>query len=543
MQRLVSLLAAPLFGVGLAVAALPANACSDVILDSGKTLNKQVVSARTMDFPGMDYWQSQLSRVTRGVTWRSFDFTSVPGRQWTNQYGFIGMDFRVQEGTFINHQRIYNDGMNEEGLSAALLWLEVGQFVDRTGDNRAAQADDLHYLDLVAWVLGQFAKVEDVADALDANKAWIVGTNVTSGWVPLFKLPMHLVVHDRFGHSLIAEWYPTAGSGKPTMHLHIGSQVDSVGVLANDPVYPDQLTNLALYSGIRNKDSTEGAGDGAMAGTPGGFDSPSRFVRLAKIRQFLGEVVDGGEVDLYNQVGAVPQALHAINNVDLGHGVDNDPLLPGEPVFGVYQETGVTLVRDHTNRVIYFKGLHYQTLQRIEFAKVDFTGIAGGVVGPSIPADVLPAKSSRYTQGVDVSAKLTAPRVIYPQRPLPWPANISVTVSVAAADLGKSGNYYIYAVDLEKRYWNWTGAKYGWKQVPRGSLLPAASGALANRTFDGVFVNFDYRDRDRNRKGWRVYAGYGTSPADMLLGGNVQEVYVIEDEPGYLDPSAVGAFW
>ena len=133
MQRLVSLLAAPLFGAGLAVAALPATACSDVILDPAKTLNNQVVSARTMDFPGMDYWQSQLSRVTRGVTWRSFDFTSVPGRQWTNQYGFIGMDFRVQEGTFINHQRIYNDGMNEEGLSAALLWLEVGQFVTARG--------------------------------------------------------------------------------------------------------------------------------------------------------------------------------------------------------------------------------------------------------------------------------------------------------------------------------------------------------------------------------------------------------------------------
>ena len=542
MQRLVSLLAAPLFGVGLAVAALPANACSDVILDSGKTLNKQVVSARTMDFPGMDYWQSQLSRVTRGVTWRSFDFTSVPGRQWTNQYGFIGMDFRVQEGTFINHQRIYNDGMNEEGLSAALLWLEVGQFVDRTGDNRAAQADDLHYLDLVAWVLGQFAKVEDVAVALEANKGSIFGTAGTSGWAPLFKLPMHLVVHDRFGHSLVAEWYPVAGGGEPTMHLHIGSQVDAVGVLTNDPIYPNQLTNLALYSDIRNKDSSEGAGDGAMAGTPGGFDSPSRFVRLAKIREFLGEVVYGGEVDPYNKVGAVPQALHAINNVDLGHGVDNDPLLPGTPVFGVYQETGVTLVRDHSNRVLYFKGLHYQTLQRIEFAKVDFTtgNDGGGVVGPSIPADVLPSKSSRYTQGVDVSAKLTAPRVNYTTRPWAWRADIAVRVQVAAADQGKTGNYYIYAVDLQQRYWNWTGARYGWKQVPRGSLLPAAGGALANRTFEGVFVNLDFQFGER--KGWRIYAGYGTSPADMLLGGNVQEVYVIEDEPGYLDPGAVGYF-
>jgi len=276
-----------------------------------------------------------------------------------------------------------------------------------------------------------------------------------------------------------------------------------------------------------------------MFGTPGGFDSPSRFVRLAKIRKFLDEK---DASDPYRKVGAVAQALHAINNVDLGHGVDYDPLIPEVPVLGLYQETGVTLVRDHTHRVLYFKGLHYQTLQRIEFAKVNFTGNNGGVVGPSIPVDVLPSKSSRYTQGVDVSAKLTAPRIIYPRRPgFGWPANISVTVQVAAADKNKTGNYYIYAVDLQQRYWNWMGARYGWKQVPRGILLPAASGTLANRTFDGVFANFDYRDG--NRKGWRIYAGYGTSPADMLLGGNAQEVYVIEDEPGYMDPVAVGGFW
>jgi len=539
MKRLVSLLAAPLCGTCIGLAALPpVQACSDIILDTSKTLNNQVVSARTMDFPGMDHWKNQLSRVTRGVIWRSFAYDSLsPGVEWTIQYGFIGLDFLVQETTLLLHQRIYSDGMNEEGLSAGLLWLETGQFTDRVANNRTPQPGDLHYVDLVAWVLGQFKTVSEVKTALENVAPSIFGTNITAGWIPAVAVPLHLVVHDRSGASLIAEWYPTAGGGEPIMHLYVGDAVDKVGVLTNAPVYVDQVKALDNFTGIKNQESSPGAGDGAMFGTPGGFDSPSRFVRLFKIRQFLDEANTN---DRYRNVGAVPQALHAINNVDLGHGVDADPLEPSLPALGWYQETGVTLVRDHTNRVLYFKGLHYQTLQRIELAKVDFTGLAGGgMIGPSIPADVEPAKSARYEQGVDVSAKLTAPRVIYPQAQyMSTAANISVTVKVAAADQRKTGNYYIYAVDLQKRYWNWTGAKYGWKQVPRGSLLPAASASLATRTFDNVFVNQNFGDI----KGWRVFAGYGTSPADMLLGGNAQEVYVIEDEPGYVEPVALQKF-
>jgi len=520
MKRLTPLLTAPLFGALIGLAALSdGQACSDVILNPVNTLKHQVVSARTMDFPRMDYWATALVKVPRGITWQSSDSTAQSGRTWTNQYGFVGEDFLGDTAKLLFGHRIFHDGMNEKGLSAALLWLEEGQFpVPDTTD-----PEGLLYLDLVGWILGQYETVAQVSAALRAAETHIVGNSLITGPAPLiFKLPVHFVVHDKDGKSLIAEWYPDLGTKQPRMHLYEGDDVDLVGVLTNDPNYEAQRHELANWDAITNHD--------AMANVPGGFDSVSRFIRLNKIRKFLDKPLDLGESGQDPvTVGAVAQALHAINNVDLGHGVDYDPF-PGLESFGVYQETGVTLIRDHTNHALYFKGLHNQSLRKIDLNKIDFAATPLGATeypSSSIRSDRNPTESTRYALATDITAQLAAPQYRYVHRAAADNSlDLNITVEVAVADQGKGGKYYIYAFDRDNNFWNWTGAKYGWKQVPRGSMLQCASGPLATTKFDGVFVGAS----TTRWEGLRIFAGYGTSPADMLLAGTVREVFMVETE-------------
>jgi choloylglycine hydrolase len=520
MKRLLILLCATALGITAVPEAQP---CSNVILSPDKTLNNQVVSARTLDFPGVYGYETQWVKVPRGMTWTSNDSLFQPGRQWQNAFGFVGMDMLSSFTAFSPLQRrIFLDGLNEKGLSAAWLWLDEASFpIPNSRD-----PEGLLYADLVAWILGQYQTVADVKSALTAAAPHICSSELLVAMDKAF--PLHLVVHDGEGHSMIVEWhFDSVGQPQPTMHLYDGTQVDFVGVMTNSPVYPEHLTKLAQYGDITNTN--------ALEGLPGGFDSPSRFVRLAKIREFLDDqplvpVPDPGPPS------AVAQALHAINNVDLGHGVDYDPLDPVniQNNLGVYQETGVTLVRDHTQRVIFFKGLHNQSLRMIDLKTMSFDLAAGGEA--AIPADILPdpeiepSQFDRYAQAEDVTAQLAAPDYRYyliDGGDLDFRLDLSLMIQVADADKGKLGMGFVYGYDQNNNFWNWQGEAEGWKRVPQDEIKPFGVGELQTTKVNNVFVGLLAKEW----AGSRILAGYGTSLAEMLLSGKSQQVFMIQEGP------------
>jgi choloylglycine hydrolase len=499
--------------------------CSDVILDKSKTLGGEVASARTLDFPGVYFWGTELVRIPRGVKWTSNNYLMGTllgfGRHWENRYGFIGVDFLGKFAKTILNRRIFFDGMNEKGLSAAWLWLDETRF---PAPGNWADPRGLFYGDLVAWILGQYTSVAEVRDALSDAQPHICSSFIMDlgdvGGHPVF--PIHLVVHDAEGKSLIAEWHEDLG-GKPRMHLYSGDEVDTVGVLTNSPTYGDQTLALGDYGFITNMNG--------LAGLPGGDDSESRFVRLAKLREFFDKPIEPADPE---KVSAAMQALHAINNVDVGLGAEYDPFFEDpawNPFF--YQTTGVTLVRDHTNRILYFKGLHNQSLRKIDIKGVDFSiPWKGWDTETDLPADIRPSESTRYEQAIDVTAQISAPQYRYffkPSDRFHYRFDLALTVQVAAADEGKSGSYYIYGIDRKNDFWNWTGPNAGWRKVSRDAMRSCDSGRLKTKLFEQVFVDASATEW----QGLRVFAGYGRSPMDMLLGGTVREVFMVETEPRF----------
>lgn len=515
-------------------------ACSNVILDQTRTLNNDVVSARTLDFP--DISGTTLVKVPRGRWFFSNDSSlQRVTRPWKGIYGFVGMDFFDARISNQFKRRIFVDGLNEVGLSAAWLWLDESAFPLRpAGDPKA-----LVYGDLVTWIVSQYSSVAEVTEALLAVQDHITTSELLRDFDLTF--PLHLVVHDATGKSLVAQWHFDVIGAEPVMHLYSGDEVDHVGVLTNSPIYPDQLAELAQYAHITNENGLEGLA--------GGLDSVSRFVRLAKLREFLDFPL-GGESD---RVGAVAQALHAINHVDVGYGVEMDDT----PV-AQYNETSLTVVRDHSNLVLYFKGLHNQSLRSIDLKTLNFNLKAGKEA--AIRADISPIEhpnwTARYVMAEDVTAQLSAPESRYyfrrqadaGQTDLPDPNsdeqtdlldltptidvaaeelgeaekrylfNLNLTIDVALEDRGKPGMFFIYGMDLNGRYWNWLGSRVGWRMTQPTTLSPFRVGKLQTAKVDGVFFETEAKHWD----GFRVFAGYGKTLTEMLLTGKAKQVFMVE---------------
>jgi hypothetical protein len=143
------------------------------------------------------------------------------------------------------------DGLNEEGLSAAFLWLDGSRYPDFNGGTK-----QLLWVDVVNYILGRFKTVEEVNHALtDPQNAdyFTVG-----GYAGLSdEVPLHVIVHDKTGKSLLVEWI----AGKQSIYM--GGAVDNVGVLTNEPEWPEQLKNLDREEYRNAKPENE------MAGIPG----------------------------------------------------------------------------------------------------------------------------------------------------------------------------------------------------------------------------------------------------------------------------------
>lgn len=174
-------------------------------------------------------------------------------------------------------EAILVDGVNSSGLMGALLHYPG---YARYPDSPELQKQAVHPGRLLAWLLSQCATVDEAACALDH-----IQLADDLGSCP--PLPAHYILSDRSGEAAILE--PDADG----MHLYRRT----IGVLTNSPGYLWHRTNLRAYVGVTDlpkppqtiaghQISAFGERSGGGFGLPGDYSSPSRFVRLAFLKEF-----------------------------------------------------------------------------------------------------------------------------------------------------------------------------------------------------------------------------------------------------------------
>lgn len=295
-----------------------------------------VISARTMDFV-------QVMKTVVCVEPRNQPFPKIPlpGEiTWTNKYGFVGFSC-VLPGTEISG---YADGLNEEGLSAASLWLDCSSYMEPDSDKPL-----LFHHNLVSYVLGNCKTIAEVKAAL--SELTII--NATE-YLPLMKAPLHFIFSDASGDHMIVEF----------INRKMKCYFNKVGVLTNDPSFDWHLINLNNYENlslVNNPKQIVGGeyyGSGQL-GSPGDPTSPSRFVRSDLLRRssFEPETIQQSIGLAYQVIQTLAVPCGTSNTVGTDHEFD---------------WTQWSVIRDHTNRSVYFFSAFNSKLYGIHLKQLDF---------------------------------------------------------------------------------------------------------------------------------------------------------------------------
>ena len=266
-------------------------ACTDFILDYG---SKNVVVGRSMEF-GSNL-ESQIVIFPKNEK-RVSKIKNRNGLSWTSKYAYIAVtSFKTD---------LVADGMNEKGLSIGTLWFTDVKY-PKIPTN--ARSKTIALEDLSNWILGSFANISEVKKGLQKIYIWAHVIKALKE-IP----PIHLSLHDQSGKSIVIEFV----DGK--MNL-----IDNeVGVLTNNPAFDWHVTNLSNYINLTaiNKgkvvfDGTAinpvGQGSGLL-GLPGDWTPPSRFVKIAILKNFVKKPKSVEE--------SKNLAFHLLNTVDIPYGV------------------------------------------------------------------------------------------------------------------------------------------------------------------------------------------------------------------------------
>jgi len=326
---------------GIVTAALSfapvAQACTGIRLiakDGG------VIAARSLEF-GFDL-HSDVMVVPVGTMLTGTLPDGGKGISYKTKYGFVGANAEGMTAIV--------DGINDQGLYVGLFYFpDYASYTDATKDNAARAMAPHEYAN---WLLGNFATVDEVK----ANFDKVVLVPVIVEAIEQVA-PVHFVVHDRSGKSVVIE---------PLEH---GLKIydNPLGVMTNSPTFDWHMTNLRNYvnlsavnvppigvGGIKLAQLGQGSG---LRGLPGDFTPPSRFVRAVAFAQ--------SAIPSDTAAKAVLQAFHILNNFDIPFGavreIDNGQLHA--------EATTWTSASDLKNLRWFFKTYDDQSIHGVDLAK------------------------------------------------------------------------------------------------------------------------------------------------------------------------------
>ena len=251
--------------------------CTHVHISSNKN---NFYWGRTLDtsFNPFDV-DSKVTIVPKNFT---LDTQSNP---WKTKYAFLGIS--------LSESTLFFDGVNEKGLAGGLLFLSTCTW-DKKDNIENDGLIAINSGEIIPWILSNFENVSDIKENI--SKVAVTSDDIPS----LGKLgkgnpiTAHYTFTDKMGNSVVLE---------PTNNGRFRVFDNNVGVMTNDPTFDWHMTNLGNYiqvQGFNRQQNTlndktvirpisNGTG---MLGLPGDYTSPSRFVRAANLRNFIGEVSD-----------------------------------------------------------------------------------------------------------------------------------------------------------------------------------------------------------------------------------------------------------
>lgn len=303
------------------------------------------VQARTIEW-GESFLPSEYVIIPRGQEQTSYTPAGKNGMTFRARYGVIGLAIIQKE--FIA------EGLNEAGLSAGLFYFpRYGGYVPYDPAQREKTVNDLQ---LVTWMLTQFATVDEVKSAL--NSIRIIGIDE-----PGATSTVHWRIGDASGKQVVLEIM----DGVPYVYEN------PLGVLTNSPEFPWHTRNLNNYINLYPGGAAPhqlgdvtltafGAGSGFL-GIPGDVTPPSRFVRVAFYKATAPQQKTAQETVL--------QCFHILNNFDIPIGIE----FPLGKAPDIPSATQWTSAIDLTNRLVYYKTAYNNSIRCIDLKKIDFTKV------------------------------------------------------------------------------------------------------------------------------------------------------------------------
>lgn len=329
------------YALALGLGAAESQACTDarIVAQDGT-----VLTVRSMEFSSGAPLKSRLVVHPRGGQLSSPAPGGAQGRSWTAKYGYAYMDaFGVD---------VPVDGLNEVGLGFGALYLPDYAEYEIVSPANAAQA--VSNLQFGAWILSQFSTVAEVKAAISTIQVW------GEPFAPFGNalVTLHYVVHDAQGKSVVLEWV----GGKLSVYDN------TVGVMTNSPPYDWQMTNLRNYVNLSpdnakaksvNGVSYPATGQGSgLVGLPGDPTPPSRLIQTVVALNASTKPKDATEARVLGQ--------KLLNRVDIPLGLARDNA-------GNSDMTQWAALRDHSNKVYYYRTYDNLTLRALDLKKLDFS--------------------------------------------------------------------------------------------------------------------------------------------------------------------------
>ena len=340
-----------------------------------------VVHARTLEF-SVDT-ESAVIVVPRGYARQGTTPVggSREGYTWKTEYASVGANALGLP--------IIIDGLNEAGLAAGAFYFPG--FAGYAPYTASKASKTIAPWELASWILDTCATVEDVKTQIGEI---VVAEVVLEAWQ--FVPPIHWVIHEASGKSIVIEYV------RGELNIHD----NPLGVITNSPTFDWHMTNLRNYLNYSLFNSPpvaltnvppgvepvklEPFGQGAgMAGIPGDFTGPSRFVRAVAFSQSVlpSETATGQD--------AVLQAFHILNNFDIPKGAVREEeqgpgITPRDEHGNILAEyTEWTSANDIQAKRFYFRSYENSQIKMVDLAAMALDAADVVTIAPIKSAEVI----------------------------------------------------------------------------------------------------------------------------------------------------------
>ncbi|WP_145540384.1 linear amide C-N hydrolase [Yersinia alsatica] len=315
-----------------------------------------IINARSMEY-GIDT-----------KTWKSLPANFVIHKKLSvlndtvkkSKLGYAGIE---------TYEGILTEGVNEKGLSMAILWFTEGQYPENLN-----KENSIKNTDVMKWALSQFDNADEVIANLKKMNVYAPIYQVFGG-----ALPLHYSITDRHGKNYVVEFIDK--------EMKIFDNTEN-RVLTNDPRLDKQLDKLKLFYN-NNPNLKDINTSGELNSLPGGYGSQERFIKISVLRNLLPTPE--------SNTTAINQSISLLNNVDYPRGV---PAYEADAKAGrgdSKQETSWISIIDLNKMKYYYRTTTNYNVKVIDLDKIGFD------------RDVIFSLYDDQQSFIDVTPKLTMP--------------------------------------------------------------------------------------------------------------------------------------